>query len=139
MPRLEITDWMMDRNKPEIGIGVEQLQRRPTYGFVDRSQQRVNLYTPFATVYPGREHNYQEDLIEAALLHLRHAVSGKPAQISFPYHLKPYVKSDHLSLLAPDSPDVRDFRKAKVRIFVKEEQGVEDIFESFGIPDSLRQ
>lgn len=142
-PRLEIADWMAERARPSIGIGREQMESRPTYGFMDRNRPaaggETGLYAPFATIYPGRELDYQGDLLQAALLHLRHTISGKPADILFPALLHQYVRPDHLLLLEPGNPKVEEFRGGKVRIFVEEAAAVGELFASFEIQDTLPQ
>ncbi len=108
-PQVEISEWVKASEHPLIGLGVENIKGRPTYGFVDRSKPEISLYQPFAIVYAGRNDDYQEDLVRAALLHLRRNISEKQAEITFPLLLQKFVRSHHLWLLQPHNPEVKNF------------------------------
>src|SRR3989338_4761064 len=115
---VEIFDWLKTREENvSVAIGCETIENRPCYGFVDLNSRNEVLYQPFATVYPGREHNCEEDLIRAALLHLRRSVSGRMVEIKFPSQLAPHVRTHHLYILEPENAEIRDFLGGVVPIY----------------------
>ncbi len=139
-PCVEISRWLKLSERPAIGFGVEGIKSRPTYGFVDCSRQDVFVYQPFAAVYGGREHDYQEDLVRAALLHLRKDISEKPAEIIFPSSLQGFVRSYHLWLLEPGNKEVISFCGGTVPIYREGSlEGITTVLNSFKIDDHPRE
>ncbi len=104
---VEVSKWIQERARPVLGLGCELLGTGFTYGLVDLDKKNVFLCQPFATVYAGRKQDYQEDLLRAALLHLRRDISEKHAQVTFPAALQRFVRSHHLYLLEPDCQEIK--------------------------------
>ena len=113
---VEKSQWMSERESPQVGIGLEQVHHKIRYGFVDESNP--SLYQPFAAIYAGREKDHQEDVLRAALLHLRFHASEKVAKIRMPSLFTPHVNSYHLWLLEKDNKEVDQFRGQVVPIIL---------------------
>lgn len=135
---VEVSPWIKERERPSLGVGCEMLGGGSTYGLLDLDTKNVFCYQPFAAVYSGREHDYQEDLIRTALLHLRLALSDKPAQITFPSALQGFVRSHHLSLLEQDNQEVKEFSGGIVHIYRQgDARAITEVFERSRITNRL--
>lgn len=134
--RVEISEWATASEHPAVAISIERIKSLPTYGFVNADRQDVFLYQPFAVVYPGRANDFQEDLMRAALLHLRQEISGKPAEITFPSSLQVFVRSYHLGLLEPNNLEVHHFSGGIIPIYRSGTlEGVTEVLDSLKIKD----
>ena len=139
-PCIDISRWVRISERPAIGLGVEEIKRRPMYGFVDTSRQDILAYQPFVTVYAGRNHDFQEDLVRAALLHLRKDISEKTAEIIFPSSLKGFICSYHLWLLEPGNIEVKNFLGGVTPIYREETlEGITAVLNSLKIEDHQRE
>lgn len=95
---VEISHWLKTRENVSVAIGCESIDSRPCYGFIDLRRRDGFLYQPFATVYKEREHDFQGDLLEAALQHLKLATK-KPIEVTLPYFWRLSVQPRHVELL----------------------------------------
>ncbi|MDO8656537.1 MAG: hypothetical protein Q7K45_04820 [Nanoarchaeota archaeon] len=139
-PVINISEWFRMSECPAISIGLEHITKRPTYGFVDLNSQEVPAFQPFATVYASRMDDFQEDLIRAALLHLRKDISEKPASITFPSPLQGFVRSYHLWLLQPDNQEVKEFPGGIVPIYRERSiTSISEVLDSLKINDNAQE
>lgn len=138
--QVEISKWVNASAHPAMSIAVENIKGRPTYGFADNDKHGILIYQPFATVYLGREQNFQEDLMRAALLHLRKDISEKQAEIVLPSSLRQFVRSDHLWLLQPENIEVKNFLSGITLIYREGTlDGITAVLNSLKIEDHQRE
>lgn len=132
---VEISNWVQTRHNVSAAIGHESVEGRPSYGFIDLSRRDIFLYQPFATIYEGREKDFQEDLLEAALQRLKQATE-RPLEVMFPYFLKPFVQPLHVELL--DDQEDTPFLPEIARIYQRRDStGVTEILKSLNLVGQL--
>lgn len=117
-PLIERPNWIWNRRSPIIGIGSYPAQKYTSYGFIDLGSGRAQPYLTFAEVFPGRNEDYQQELLYVALLRLRRMISSKSASIRFPEFLAKAVDLEHLNILEPENSEVKK-RHGKVSVIYK--------------------
>lgn len=139
-PLIEITSWIQSQDYPHIEIANEYLGSKSTYGFVDQSQARILLYQQFATIYEGRTSDYHQELLQAALIHLRHTASTKSAHIVIPQFLSTFVNTSHLTILDVNNREVINFRKGIIPIYrCHEPSDIAAVLKDCRLKDNVRE
>ena len=134
--------WSQGIPAAELGLAGLVLDRKQTYGFIDLNQKNWIGYQHLATVYPGREDNYQPDLLKAILLRLRTSTISTIERVSvkLPRELSPFVHADHLSLMDINHPEVVSFPGGVVPIYqVGDIRQIDEILEGFKIIEGERE
>lgn len=93
-----------ERGVVNAELGLMKIGADTRYGFIDSSEPVQIQYQPSARIYSSRADNYQADLLEILLSHLRIDVTG-PAKIRFPAELAGYVTAAHVDILTRPEKD----------------------------------
>ena len=114
----EQQEWISRTPNPQIWLGAYEHPDGQVYGLVN-AENPAKIH-PIAMVFPGRQRDYQEDLLREALLRLRKLNPHQPS-IRLPPKLSAAVHSYHLTLLNKNNREVQLIGDAPKMIYAPDE------------------
>ena len=114
----EQQEWISQTRSPKIQLGAYEHPDGQIYGLVN-VENPAKIH-PIAIVFPGRQRDYQEDLLREVLLRLRKLNPDQPS-IRLPPKLSAAVHSYHLTLLNRNNPEIQLIGDAPQMIYAPDE------------------
>ena len=101
-PLVDATIWTSHRKLFRARIGLMEYGEHQRYGLVPDDEAKTEngiRYQEVALVHPSRQQDYQAELLDAIILHLKQLPAGTSPEIILPAELRSQVQRTHFNLL----------------------------------------